>query len=86
MDKKKINDLKGVARRQAYYATLAKKEGKEANKRMKREKKAGKTEMAKDSKQEVEICDDFAKARRKIANRAKQRIGRKLHGNSDKRK
>jgi len=74
---KKEKDIKGVIRRQRYYSTLAEKEGKDAVKRMQKEKKANKPEMAKDSKQEAKICFAFSKLRKKIANKQIKKLGKK---------
>ena len=76
MDSKKQKDIKGVVKRQRYYASLAKNEGKGALERMKKERKSGKTEMAKDSKNEAKICFMFAKKRKGIAAKALKKLGK----------
>lgn len=77
---KKIRDIKGVIKREKYYSTLAKKEGKYALKKMRSEKKAGKKEMAKDSRHEAKVAFQFAKKRKNIvAKEAKKLRGKNGH-------
>lgn len=70
----KEKDLKNVARRESYFSTLAKKEAKGAEKRVKSESKAGMKESAKDSRNEVKIDKSFAVKRKKLAEKAKSKI------------
>lgn len=72
----KKEDLLRVAKRQNYYSTLAKKEGKDAEVRAKRELKAGMKESAKDSREEIAICNAFAKIRKKKAKDAEKKAGK----------
>lgn len=70
----KIKDLKNVARRESYFSTLAKKEGKEALKRAKQEKSKGMKESAKDSRREARIDKTFSNIRKRIAIKAKNKL------------
>jgi hypothetical protein len=76
MKKKKVSDIKGVIKRERYYSTLAKKEGKYAEKKMKQEKKAGKPEMAKDSRHEAKLAFEFARKRKAIASKEGKKLRR----------
>lgn len=67
---KKDEDLKKVQQRENRYSTLAKVEGKGAEKRAKAEEKAGLTEAAKDSRWEMKQDRYFAKKRKRIATAA----------------
>ncbi len=68
----KSKDLKNVARRESYFATLAHKEGLGARKRAKREAKAKMPASAKDSRAEAKIDESFAKMRKTLAKNAKK--------------
>lgn len=71
---KKIKDIKGVISREKRYSTLAKKEGRYAKKIEKKEKKNGMIEQAKDSKHEAKIAFEFAKKRKQIVSKEKQKF------------
>lgn len=71
---KKIRDLKKVEKRERTFSTLAKIEGKGAEKRKKAESKAGLKESAKDSAWEVKVDNKFAKIREDKANFLRRRI------------
>ena len=77
MRSKKVTDIKGVIKREKYYSTLAKKEGKYAIGKMKQEKKLHKPEMAKDSKHEAKIAFEFAKKRKNIVAKETKKLGKK---------
>jgi len=68
----KAKDLKNVARREGYFATLAHKEGLGARKRAKSEAKKGMPTSAKDSRNEAKIDESFAKMRRTLSKKAKK--------------
>lgn len=72
----KKKDLLKVAKREKYFSTLAKKEGKGALQREKAEKKEGLEESSKDSKWEVKVDKQFAKIRAKKAKIAKKKAGK----------
>lgn len=74
MKAKKVKDIKKVAKREKYFSTLAKEEGKGAKKREKAESKAGLKEAAKDSKWEVGVDNKFAKIRAKKAKEEKGKL------------
>lgn len=63
----KQKDYAKVAKREATFATLAKKEGQGATKRAKSEAAKGLTESAKDSRRETKIDYSFAAKRAAIA-------------------
>jgi hypothetical protein len=69
MDKKESKNLKKVAKRETYFSTLAKTEGKGAAKRAKREHGAAK----KDSQWEEKVDRKFAKIRSAKAKAALRR-------------
>lgn len=79
---KKERDIKGVVKRERYYSTLAKKEGKYALKQVKKEARAGKTEMAKDSRHEAKVAFEFAAKRKKIASKEAKKL--RVHANANK--
>ena len=66
--KKKIEDLKKVAKREKTFSTLAKIEGKGAAKRQKSESKSGLKESAKDSAWETKIDKNLLTLERKNLN------------------
>lgn len=68
----KNKDLKNVARREGYFATLAHKEGLGARKRAKSEARKGMLASAKDSRNEAKIDESFAKMRKTLAKNAKK--------------
>jgi len=70
-------DLEKVEKRESYFSTLAKKEGKGAAQRAKSESKKGYTQSAKDSRMETKIDNQFAVKRKKIAETAKQKLRNK---------
>jgi hypothetical protein len=72
--KKEVADIKGVVKRQKRYATLAKQEGKYAQKKEHEEVKEHKPEMAKDSAREAEIAFSFASKRKKIAEKEAKKL------------
>lgn len=69
-------DLLKVAKREKYFSTLAKKEGKGALAREKEEARKGYKEASRDSKWEVKIDNKFAKIRAKKAQVAKKKAGK----------
>ena len=72
----KKKDIKGVVSRQKRYATLAKKEGQYALKKAFEEKKKHLPEMEADSKREAKIAFSFAKKRKAIAAKEKQKLSK----------
>lgn len=68
----KNKDLKNVARREGYFATLAHKEGLGARKRAKSEAKKKMPASAQDSRDEARIDESFAKMRKTLAKNAKK--------------
>lgn len=70
----KAKDIKKVAKREAYFSTLAKKEGKEAAKRAIKERKEHMPESAKDSARESKIAMRFAAFRKQIAEQEKAKL------------
>jgi len=72
--KKKVADIKNVARREADFSTLAKIEGKGAKVRLKKDKARGYTESEKDDRFEVRVDEQFAKLRRKKADVEKRKL------------
>lgn len=72
----KKKDLLKVAKREKYFSTLAKKEGKGALEREHAEKRKGLKESAKDSAWEVKMDRKFAKIRSKKAEVAKKKAGK----------
>ena len=73
MKNKLKKDFLKIAKREKTFSTLAKKEGKGAEKRAKTESKAGFKESAKDSRWEAKIDKIFAKKRAKMAITAKNK-------------
>ncbi len=67
-------DLKKVAKREKLFSTLAKKEGKGAAQRAKKEKSAGLKESAKDSRWEEKVDEKFSKIRSRKAAAARSKI------------
>lgn len=65
--KKSQKDIQGVVSRQKRYSTLAKNEGKYAEKQAVKEKKSHKPEMARDSEREAKIAFGFSAYRKHIA-------------------
>lgn len=75
MNRKK-EDLKKLAKRETYFSTLAKKEGKGASERAKEESRKGLKQSAKDSRWEAKQDKKFASIRKKIAVRAGKKLNR----------
>jgi hypothetical protein len=67
-------DLERLSKREAYFSTLATKEGKEARQRAKEEARKGMTESAKDSRWEAKIDKKFADIRKRKARQAKAKL------------
>lgn len=70
--KRSVKDLKNVARREGYFSTLAHKEGLEARKRAKKEKRSRMPASAKDSRDEAVIDEEFSKMRRNLSKKARK--------------
>jgi hypothetical protein len=71
---KKEKDIKGVISREKRYSTLAKNEGKYAQKKLKEEKRKGLKEMAKDSAHEAKVAFSFAKKRKAIVKKEERKL------------
>ena len=67
-------DIKKASAREKRYSTLAKQEGKDAEKVLKKERKSGLRESAKDSEWEVKVDEEFAKVRAKKAKELKNKL------------
>lgn len=70
-------DLKKVAKREKYFSTLAKEEGKGAQQRADKEEEAGLKEAAKDSRWETKVDRNFAKIRLSKASKAIKKLKKK---------
>jgi hypothetical protein len=64
---RRVQDIKGVIKKQKMYSTLARREGDSALKAEAKERKEHAPEMAADSEREAKVSFKFAKARKKIA-------------------
>ena len=67
-------DIKGVVSRQKRYSTLAKNEGKYAEKQAFKERRSHKPEMAKDSEREAKIAFGFSAYRKHIAEKEAEKL------------
>jgi len=72
--KKETKDLKNLAKREATYSTLAKREAKATLKRLIEEKRKGLKESVKDDKWELKVDKQFAETRHKKAQEAKRKL------------
>jgi hypothetical protein len=63
----KIKDIKAVVKREKQWSTMATKDARSNAASAKRSRKAGKTELAKDSEREVKLDKMFASKRKRIA-------------------
>lgn len=70
----KKQDLTTLAKREKLFSTLAKKEAKGAQERLRKERKAHMPQSAKDTAWEVKVDKKFAKIREEKAKQAKKKL------------